>query len=321
MKRRAFIVGLGSAAAWPVVGRGQQPTKPTIGFLDSGVPSVEFLSLFLKGLKEAGFVEGQNVVIEVHSAEGQYERLPGLATDLVRRNVSVIVAAGSVAAPLAAKAATTTIPIVFFIGSDPIKWGLVASFNRPGSNITGVTIIDTTLMAKRLELIREVVPNATAIGVLQNLNNPNAEAQAKELQQLTDAYGLRLQIVAIKTKQELEAAFAELVRLSVNAVILGSDALIGRLRDQIVALADRYQMPVIYQAPVAGGLMSYGPNFAEMNSQAGDYTGRILKGEKPADLPVIQPTNVRLVINLKTAKTIGVSFPLSLIGRADEVIE
>jgi putative ABC transport system substrate-binding protein len=321
MKRRTFIAGLGGAAAWPLMARGQQATKPTIGVLYSGVPSVEFRPSFSAGLKEAGFVDGQNVIIEILSAEGQYDRLPGLATDLVHRNVSVIVAVGAVLGPLAAKAATTTIPIVFMIGSDPVKWGLVASLNRPGGNITGVTLIDTVLMAKRLELIREVVPNATVIGLVQNPNNPNAEAEAKEFEQLAHANSFKLQVVPVRTKQDLPTAFTDLAAVSVDAVLIGSDQLISTLADQIVPLAARYKLPVIYSFPVAGGLMAYGTSVADLDYQAGKYAGRILNGEKPADLPVIQSTKVKFVINLKTAKALGLTIPLAVLARADEVIE
>jgi putative ABC transport system substrate-binding protein len=321
MRRREFITLLGGAAAWPLVARAQQPAKMTIGILASSLPLGEFGPSFSRGLKEAGFAEGQNVVLETYSVEGQYDRLPKLAADLVGRNVSVIVAVGAVSVSLAVKAATTTIPIVFIIGSDPVKWGLVESLNRPGGNITGVMIIDTVLVAKRLELIREVVPNANVIGLLQNPNNPNAEPQAKELEQLTQANGLKLQVVAVRTKQDLPTAFADLVGASANAVLLGSDQLIGSLGDQIVALAARHQVPVIYPFPVAGGLMTYGISLTDMGYEVGNYTGRILKGEKPADLPVIQPTKVKLVINLKTAKSLGLTFSLSLLARADEVIE
>jgi putative ABC transport system substrate-binding protein len=266
-------------------------------------------------------VEGQNVAFETVSAEGQYDRLPVLAAELVHSNVSVILTNGAVSVPLALNAATSTIPIVFMIGSDPVQWGLVASLNRPGGNITGFTILDTALTAKRLELIREVVPNATVIGLLQNPNNPNAEAQIRELEELTRANGLKLQVASVKTTEDLPTAFAALVRVSANAVLIGSDQLIGRLGDQIVTLAARYQVPVIYPFPVTGGLMTYGISLTDIFHQAGDYTGRILKGEKPADLPVIQSTKINLVINLKTAKALGLTFPLSLIGRADEVIE
>src|SRR5262245_33422406 len=242
MERRAFIAGLGSAVGWPLVARGQG--KPIIGILSSGSqPSAEVGSSFSSGLKEAGFVEGQNVVIEIHSAEGQYDRLPGLAADLVRRNVSVIFANGAVLAPLAAKAATTTIPIVFVIGSDPVKGGLVESLNRPGGNITGFTIIDTVLTAKRLELIREVVPNATVIGLLQNPNNPNAESQVEELEQLTQASGLTLQVVAVTTKQGLPTAFTDLVRVSANALLIGSDQLIGGYAMKLLILQPDIKCP------------------------------------------------------------------------------
>ena len=321
MRRRAFIAGLGSAAAWPGVAWAQQPPKPIIGILTSGPINPAFWLPFSKGLKEHGFVEGQNVAFETVSAEGQYDRLPVLAAELVHSNASVILTNGVVSVPLALKAATSTIPIVFMIGSDPVQWGLVASLNRPGGNITGFTIIDTALTAKRLELIREVVPNATVIGLLQNPNNPNAERQVKELEELTRANGLKLQVASVKTKEDLPTAFAELVRLSANAVLIGSDALIGGLTDQIVALAARDRVPVIYPFPVTGGLMTYGISLTDMFHQAGDYTGRILKGEKPADLPVIQSTKINLVINLKTAKSLGLTLPLTVLARADEVIE
>ena len=319
--RRAFIAALGSAAAWPLVARAQQPSKLTIGILTSSSINPNFWLPFSKGLKEHGFVEGQNVAFETVSAEGQYDRLPVLAAELVHRNVSVILTNGTVSVPLALKAATATIPIVFMIGSDPVEWGLVASLNRPGGNITGFTIIDTALTAKRLELIREVAPNATVIGLLQNPNNPNAERQIKELEELTRASNLKLQVAFVKTREGLPTAFTELVRLSANAVLIGSDALIGGLTDQIVALAARDGVPVIYPFPVKGGLMTYGISLTDMFHQAGDYTGRILKGDKPAELPVIQSTKINLVIDLKTAKSLGLTIPLSVLARADEVIE
>jgi putative tryptophan/tyrosine transport system substrate-binding protein len=321
VNRRAFIAGVGGAVAWPLVARAQQPSKPIIGILTSSSINANFWLPFSKGLKEHGFVEGQNVVFETVSAEGQYDRLPVLAAELVHRNVSVILTNGAVSVPLALKAATTTIPIVFMIGSDPVQWGLVASLNRPGGNITGFTIIDTALTAKRLELIRQVAPSATVIGLLQNPNNPNAERQIKELEELTRANDLKLQVAFVKTKEDLPTAFTELVHLSTNAVLIGSDALIGGLTDQIVALAARNGMPVIYPFPVTGGLMTYGISLTDMFHQAGGYTGRILKGDKPADLPVIQSTKINLVINLKTAKSLGLTIPLSVLARADEVIE
>jgi putative ABC transport system substrate-binding protein len=291
-----------------------------IGFLISS-PLPDLWPPFSQGLKDAGFVEGKNVAIETRSAEGQYDRLLELAAELVDRKVSVIVANGAVSVPLAAKAATTTIPIVFGIGSDPVKWGLVASLNRPGANVTGVTIIDTALMAKRLELIHEVVPTATVIGLLLNPNNPNADLQIAELEKLTRASGLKLQVANVRTKSDLTQAFTDLVHLHADAVLLGSDALLANLSDQIVALAALHKVPVIYPFPVAGGLMSYGVNVHDVFHQMGLYTGRILKGEKPADLPVVQAAKVELAINPKTAKALGLIFSLPLLGRADEVIE
>jgi putative ABC transport system substrate-binding protein len=266
-------------------------------------------------------VEGQNVIVEMHSADGRYDRLPELAAELVRRNVNVIFSNGVVAATLAAKTATTTIPIVFLTGIDPVQWGLVASLNRPGGNLTGMTIIDTALQAKRLELIREVVSGATVIGILLNPNNPNTEPQLKEMETLARSEGLMLQVAAVRAEPDLEPAFADLHRVHADVALLGSDALFANLMEQIVVLAARHRVPVIYPFPVTGGLMSYGISLEAMFRQIGSYIGRILKGEKPADLPVMQPTKVELVINLKTAKALGLTFPLSLLGRADTVIE
>ena len=321
MRRREFIAALGGAAAWPLVARGQQHTMPIVGILTSSSMPIDFSPTFSQGLKEAGFVEGQNVTIEMHSAEGQYDRLPRLAAELVRRNVNVIYANGAVAAALAAKAATTTIPVVFAIGSDPVQWGLVASFNRPGGNVTGMAILETALTPKRLELVREMVPSASVIGVLLNPNNPNAGLQVKELETLARAGGWMLQVANVGAEQDLATAFASLVREHADAVLLGADALLATFMDQIVDLAARYRVPVIYPFPTANGLMSYGISLKDMFRQIGNYIGRILKGEKPADLPVVQPTKIELVINLKTAKALGITFPLSLLGRADKVIE
>jgi putative tryptophan/tyrosine transport system substrate-binding protein len=320
VKRREFIAGLSGAAAWPVVARAQQPIKPVVGILTSSQPLGSWASFF-EGLKEAGFVDGQNVTVEIHSAEGQYDRLPTMAADLVRHNVNVIVATGAVSVPLAAKTATTTIPIVFMIGSDPIQWGLVSSLNRPGGNITGMTIFDVALTPKRLELIREVIPSAKVIGLLLNPNNPNAQSQVTELDKLIRTAGLTLRVITIQTEPDLATAFDRLVQDHVDAVLIASDALLGGLSAQIAALAERHRVPVIYPFPVPAGLMTYGISLKDMFHQLGRYTGRILKGEKPADLPVMQPTKVELTINLKTAKVLGLTFPLSLLGRADEVIE
>ena len=320
MRRREFIAALGGAAAWPVVARGQQLAMPVIAIL-TGTPPIDFWPGFSQGLKDAGFVEGQNVSIEMHSAEGQYDRLPGLAAELVRRNVRVIFANGPFIVARAAKAATTTIPIVFLTGIDPVQFGLVASLNRPGGNLTGLTILDTALTPKRLELVREIVPSATVIGLLLNPNNPTAERQVKELETLSRSGGWMLQVANVRAEQDLATAFASLVSVHADAVLLGSDPLMANLMDQIVDLAARYRVPVIYPFRTASGLMSYGISLKDMFRQVGNYIGRILKGERPADLPVMQPTKVELAINLKTAKALGLTFPLSILGRADEVIE
>jgi len=320
MRRREFIAGLGVVAAWPLVGRGQQQEMPIIAILTGTLP-IDFWPGFSQGLKETGFVNGQNVSVEMHSADGQYERLPELAAELVRRNVSVIFANGPATVALAAKAATSIIPIVFVTGLDPVQYGLVASLNRPGGNLTGLTIMDIDLLPKRFELLREVVPGATMIGVLLNPNSPTATRQVKELKALADAGGSMLQVANVRTELDLAMAFADLVRVHADAVILGSDPLLANLMDQIVNLAARDRVPVIYPFRTVSGLMSYGINLKDMFRQIGNYIGRILKGEKPADLPVMQPTKIELAINLKTAKALDLTFPLSVLGRADEVIE
>ena len=320
MNRRAFIAGLGSAAVWPVVARGQQQATPIIAILTVTMP-IHLWPGFSQGLKENGFVEGQNVTVEMHSAEGQYDRLPGLAAELVRRNVNVIFANGPFIVARAAKSATTTIPIVFLTGIDPVQFGLVASLNHPGGNLTGLTIMDFDFQPKRLELLREVVPAATVIGLLLNPNSPTADRQVKELATLAHAGGWMLQVANVRAEQDLTTAFANLVSLHADAVLLGSDPLMANLMDQIVDLAARHRVPVIYPFRTASGLMSYGISLKDMFRQIGSYIGRILKGEKPADLPVMQPTKIELAINLKTAKALGLTFPLTLLGRADEVIE
>ena len=304
-----------------MVARAQQATNPIVAILTSSPPTNHFRLHFSQGLAETGFVDGQNVTVEMHSADGQYDRLPAMAAELVRRHVNVILSNGVVTATLTAKNATTTIPIVFITGSDPVQLGFVASFNRPGGNLTGMTILDTALLPKRLELLREVVPNAALIGLLLNPNNPNAESQVKELDTLVRDNGLRLKVVTVRKEEELIPAFESLANDHADAVLAASDALLGGSGVQIVALAGRYKLPVIYPFPVPGGLMSYGITLEDVFRQIGNYVGRILKGEKPADLPVIQPTKVQLVVNLKTAKSLGLILPLSLLARADEVIE
>src|SRR5262245_1192698 len=267
--RRAFIAALGGVAAWPLVARGQRPPKPIVAILASSLP-INFWPGFSRGLKETGFVDGQNITVEMHSVDGQYDRLPEIAAELVRRNVDVIYPNGAVSATLAAKAATTTIPIVFAVGVDPVQWGLVASLNRPGGNLTGMTIIEHALSTKRVELIREVVPIATLIGLLLNPNNPNAEGQVRELQTSARAGGWKLQIATVRTGPELAPAIADLDRAHVDAALLGSDPLFANFMEQIVDLTARYRMPTIYPFPVVGGLMSYGISLEDMYRQIGN---------------------------------------------------
>ena len=327
MKRRVFLAALGSAAAWPVVARGQQPAKPVIGFL--GISSSEkmgggVLLDFKRGLAETGFVEGSNVTIEYRWAEEHYDRLAALALELVQRQVAVIAAPGSPTA-LPAKAATTVIPIVFMIGSDPVKLGLVASLNWPGGNVTGVSYFNEEVAPKRLELLHEFVPTAKSIALLVNPANPaQAAAQTEELQAAVRALGLHLEIAKASNPIEIADAFATLVRNRVEALQIGVDPLFGDHIDQIVALAQRDKIPTIYpwrEFTAAGGLMNYGASIPDAYHQVGIYTGQILKGANPAELPVQRPTELRLVVNLKAARALGTEFPAKLIALADEVIE
>jgi len=327
MRRREFIAMLGGVAvAWPHAARAQQARMPVIGYLGAGSPRPlrDQLAALYRGLKETGYIEGQNVTIEYRWAEGQYERLSGLAAELVQRQVTAIVATGGTTSALAAKAATTTIPIVFTSGTDPIEAGLVASLNRPGGNITGVTFFSDVLDAKRLELLHELVPNVGLIALLVNPNNTRVEAQLRDTQEAAARLGIRLIVLNASNEPEIDTSFAILVREGARALLVASDAFFYSRHNQLVALAARHAVPAIYQLrefTAAGGLMSYGASLAEVYHQAGVYTGRILKGEKPADLPVIQSTKFELVINLKTAKALGVAVSNAIQLLADEVIE
>ena len=326
MLRRDVITLLGGAVVgWPLAARAQQP-MPVIGWLSVGSPESDNtvrLSPFRRGLDEAGYIEGQNVAIEYRWAEGQYDRLPALAADLVRRQLAVIVAASAPAA-LAAKAATTTIPIVFLLGIDPVEFGVIASLSRPGGNITGTAILSTELSPKRLQLLHELVPTVAVIGLLVNPTNPRAEPETRSLQDPASSLGLQLRILPASTASEIDAAFGTLAELQLGALAVPADPFFTNRKDQILVLAARYAVPAIYEwreFATAGGLMSYGPDLAESYRKAGICTGKILKGVKPADLPVEQVVKVELVINLKTARTLGLTMPLTLSGRADEVIE
>jgi putative tryptophan/tyrosine transport system substrate-binding protein len=326
MRRREFIAGLGGAAVWPVVARAQRPI-PVIGFL--GISSLEkmgggVLLDFKRGLAETGYVEGRNVTIEYRWAEEHYDRLAAFALDLVQHKVAVIAAPGSPTA-LPAKAATTVIPIVFMIGSDPVKLGLVASLNRPGGNVTGVSYFNEEIAPKRLELLHEFLPAAKSIALLVNpADSVQALAQTEQLQSAARALGLHLQIAMASNPIDIEEAFATLVNDRIEALQIGVDPMFGNHIDQIVALAQRNKVPTIYpwrEFTAAGGLMNYGASIPDAYYQVGVYTGQILKGANPAELPVQRPTKLRLVVNLKAARALGTEFPASLLARADEVIE
>jgi ABC-type uncharacterized transport system substrate-binding protein len=327
VRRREFMTLLGGAViAWPLAARAQQAPMPVIGFLHSGSlePNANRVAAFRKGLSEAGYVEGQNVAIEFRWAVDQNDRLPDLAADLIRRRVAVIATPGSTPASLAAKAATETIPIVFLIGGDPVALGLVASLNRPGGNATGVNLQLVELVPKQLGMLRELVPAANRFVALVNPNTAYTDTVVKDLQASASGLGVPIEFLRAGTDREIDAAFANLVQKPGGALLVGPDAVFVSRRAQIVTLAARHALPAIYYVrdfAGIGGLMSYGPNLAHTYRQAGIYVGRVLKGEKPADLPVVQPTKFELVVNLNTARALGLTVPDRLLALADEVIE
>jgi putative tryptophan/tyrosine transport system substrate-binding protein len=327
MRRREFITLLANTAmTWPLAARAQQSAMPVIGFLHVAFPGAytQQLAAFRQGLKQSGYIEGQNVAIEYRWANNENDQLPELAADLVRRQVALIVTAGGPASALAAKAATSTIPIVLVFGSDPVRLGLAASLNRPGGNVTGVTFLTTELVAKRLELLREMIPQATTVGYLAGLRSGTSEEMLRDTLAAAGVLERQITVVEAHSDRDFEPAFAALVERQVGALVVAASQLFDSNRDQLLALAARHKMPAIYQAReyvLDGGLMSYGASYGEAYRVGGLYVGQILKGEKPADLPVQQATKFELVINLKTAKALGLEVPLSLMIRADEVIE
>jgi len=327
MQRREFFTFLGGAVvAWPVAGRAQQLATPVIGFLSSASAQgfSSLVAAFREGLNETGYYEGRNVAIEFRYANGDYDQLSSLAADLVRRHVAIMVAGGGAVAVLAAKKAAPTTPIVFGIGDDPIKFGIVDNLNRPGGNITGVTLFISMLSGKRLELLSELTPSMSHIALLLNPKNPNAEDEKRETENTARAAGRELRILPASTDQEIEAALSTLVGKNSESLLVGTDTFFYSRREKIVDFASRHSIPAAYfvrEFTSAGGLMSYGSNFAREWHQAGIYTGRILKGTKPADLPITQPTTFEFVINLKTAKALAIDVPAKLLALADEVIE
>src|SRR6516165_4555780 len=327
MRRREFLTLLGgSAAVWPLAARAQQPGMPVVALVNSRSAEASSLlrAAFLKGLNETGTIEGQNVTVEYHWLEGQYDRLPSLMADLIRRRVAVITTPGFTAGAQAAKLATTSIPIVFSVAEDPVKLGLVASLARPGGNLTGINIFSAELAAKRLELVRELLPSATRIAVLISPSGPSSEATLRDIEPAAHALGLRVQVLNASTPREIDAAFATLVRERLDELFLAADPFFTSRRVQLANLATRHVVPMISatrEVPEAGGLISYGANISDGWRQMGVYVGRILRGTKPADLPVVQSTKLELVINAQTARILGLEIPPTLLARTDEVIE
>jgi putative ABC transport system substrate-binding protein len=327
MRRREFTSLLGGfAATWPLAARAQQATMPVIGWLSARSPSeaASVLQAFRQGLGQVGYFEGKNVTIEYRWAEGRYDRLPALAAELVSHQVTVIAATGGEPSPLAAKAATTTIPIVCTLGGDPVETGLVASLNQPGGNLTGTTIMAVEMGSKRLDLARQLVPSTTAVAMLINPKFPTASAEAREVQDAARSFGIHINLLNASTESEIDAAFATIVEQGSGALIIGTDPFLLGQRDQLVRLAARHMVPTIYflrEFVEAGGLLSYGPNIANGYRQAGVYTGLILNGANPAALPIVRPTQFLLYLNIKTAKTLGLQIPPLLLALADEVIE
>ena len=325
--RRTFLATLGGAAAWPLAARAQQPAMPVIGYIGTGSRESDAFRLpsFYQGLNETGYVEGRNVAIEYRWADGHNERLPALAADLVRRQVNIIAVPASTPGALAAKAATASIPIVFYIGLDPVELGLVASLHRPGGNITGVTGWNVTVGPKRLELLHEVVPAATVVGLLVNPTSPDlVEADVKEQRAAAQTLGLELHVLNASTERDFDSIFATLPQLRAGGLVIGTDSFFNTQKEHLAALSVRHRVPTVHQYREfarAGGLMSYGTDTSDLSRQVGVYTGRILKGDKPAALPVQQASKVELVVNLKAAKMMGLTIPLPLLARADEVIE